>query len=72
MMNANRQHIAALRALLGGQISHPGDIKMHAQALDEIAGRGDTAATLEAVAALNATCVACHTPFRKPAAPPAG
>ena len=33
-MQTNVQHIAALRALLGGEISHPADIKMHAAALE--------------------------------------
>ena len=115
MMVANRQHIAAMRALLSGEISHPEDIKMHAdalanigwmfagifpegstgptsramdeiwtmeedftarvsafrdatQALKETAEVGDNAATLAAVTAVNGTCRACHTPFRKPAA----
>jgi cytochrome c556 len=119
MMAATRQHIAAMRALLSGEISHPDDIKMHAdalaniglmfaglfpegstgptsramdeiwameedftarvsafrdatQALKETAKGGNNAATIEAVTAVNVTCRACHTPFRKPAAPPAG
>ena len=33
MVAANRQHIAAMRALLSGEISHPDDIKVHADAL---------------------------------------
>jgi cytochrome c556 len=108
-----------MRALLSGEISHPDDIKIHADALanigwmfaglfpegstgptsramDEIwtmeedftaqvnafrdatqelketAEGGNNAATLEAVAAVTVTCRACHTPFRKTAAPPAG
>ena len=36
MMVANRQHIGALRALLSGEISHPEDVKMHADALADI------------------------------------
>ena len=36
MMAANRQHIAAMRALLSGEISHPADIQMHADALADI------------------------------------
>ena len=115
MMAANRQYIAAMRALLSGEISHPQDIKMHADALANIgwmftglfpegstgptsrameeiwtmeedfaarvsafrvatevlkatAEEGDNAATLAAVTAVNGTCRACHTPFRRPAA----
>jgi cytochrome c556 len=33
MMVANQQHIAEMRALLSGEISHPDDIQMHADAL---------------------------------------
>ena len=38
MMAANQQHIAAMRALLSGEISHPADIQMHADALADIGG----------------------------------
>ena len=36
MMVANRQHIAAMRALLSGELSHPSDVQMHAEALADI------------------------------------
>lgn len=118
-MNTNTQHIAALRALLSGQVTVSDEhIEMHVEALannaemfpdlfpagstdptsramDEIwskkddfavrvkafqdaakalkdtADKGDNAATLAAVTGLNATCGACHMPFRKPAPPAA-
>lgn len=39
-------------------------------ALKDTADKSDNAATLAALAAVGQTCGACHTPFRKPAAPP--
>ena len=40
------------------------------KALDEVAEKGDNAGTTSALAAVQATCGGCHTPYRKPAAPP--
>ncbi len=120
VMQANVQHVAALRALLNpaNPIKDNDAIKLHAaalenqgkmfakmwpegsmgptsrskaeiwsnntdfvaritafadagKALDEAAVKGDNTATLAAVTALNATCGACHMPFRGPPIAPA-
>lgn len=41
-------------------------------ALDEAAEKGDKDATTKALADVQATCGACHTPYRKPAQPAPG